>query len=382
MTAKPQLPILLWVACASSAFAQSDLLNLAIGDPARSTRDIRVQLDAITSAATDELIAPQTLIERISDSRIVLVGEEHTGNEFHTVQLRVLELLHAAGAELAVGLEMFPIDRQAALDDWIRGDIDEQTFLDTADWYGTWGYHWGYYREIFLFSRENAIPMIALRQPADEDDRPDPAELPVAPPSDDHRALVQAFFETDSPVHGSLSPEQLDSLVASQSVRDATMASRAMDALRRYPNRTLVVLAGTGHVLYELGIVRHLPQENSSTAVSIIPVEIEDESPVVRASVADYLWGIPESPYPRYPELGVVTMQADDGLRVIYVESDSPAEAAGIETGDVLTEFHGTALERRRDLGEALAPFAWGDAATVSLMREGADQELNVILRR
>ena len=116
--------------------------------------------------------------------------------------------------------------------------------------------------------------------------------------------------------------------------------------------------------------------------MSIVPVEVDDEGSIVRASVADYVWGIPESAYPRYPELGVVTMQADDGLRVIYVESDSPAEVAGIQTEDVLTAFNGAALERRSDLGEALAPFAWGDAATLSLSRDGSAVQLAVPLRR
>ncbi|NIW24460.1 MAG: PDZ domain-containing protein [Gammaproteobacteria bacterium] len=382
MTTKRHFPILVGLACAGTAFAQMDTLNLRIGDAARSEREIIPQLDAILSTATDETLSPQALIEQLSDERLVLIGEEHTGQEFHRVQLRVLELLHAANADLAVGLEMFPIDRQAELDAWILGELDEQAFLDTADWYGTWGYHWGYYRDIFLFSRENAIPMIALRQPADENDRPDATELPVAPPSEDHRTLVQAFFETDSPVHGGLSPEQLDGLVASQSVRDATMASRVISALQAQPGRTLVVLAGTGHVLYDLGIVRHLSRAERDRAASIVPIEIEGEDIVVRASIADYVWGVPAQSYPRYPELGVVTMQADDGLRVIYVESDSPAEAAGVATGDVLTAFNGATLEQRRDLGESLSPLAWGDAATISLVRDGSAQELTVLLRR
>lgn len=382
MLARPHLLIVPWLACCSSAFAQTDILGLAIGDPARRDRDVSVELDSIVATETGASISAQALTEQLEDHRVVLIGEEHTGQEFHTVQLRVLELLHAENVELAVGLEMFPVERQAALDDWIRGDLDEQAFIDTADWYGSWGYNWGYYREIFLFARENAIPMVALRQPEDEDDRPNTAQLPIAPPSDDHRTLVQAFFETDSPVHGGLSPEQLDSLVASQSVRDAAMASHAMAALQDQPDRTLVILAGTGHVLYDLGIARHLSTSDSETAVSIVPVEIEEDETIVRASVADYVWGVPAQTYPRYPELGVVTMQADDGLRVIYVESESPAEAAGVETGDVLTALNGAALERRRDLGEALAPAAWGDAATVTVVRDGAAQQLTVLLRR
>ena len=382
MTARPYFSILLWIICASSAFAQTDVLSLAIGDPARSEREVSVRLDTILNTVTDEIISAQALVEQLSGSRVVLIGEEHTGHEFHSVQLRVLELLHATNVELAVGLEMFPVDRQAALDAWIGGDLDEQAFIDTADWYRVWGYHWGYYREIFLFAREHAIPMIALREPVDEHAGSAAEELPVAPASEDHMALVQAFFETDSPVHGGLSPEQLDALVAAQSARDAAMASQIAAALREYPNRTVVVLAGTGHVLYELGIVRQLPETDRRSAVSILPVEVEDAETFVRASVGDYVWGIPELPYPRFPELGVITMQVDDGLQVIYVESDSPAGEAGVETGDVLTALNGNALTEKRDLGQAVAAAAWGDAAAITLMRDGAAQQLTVLFRR
>ncbi|MDH3421050.1 MAG: ChaN family lipoprotein [Gammaproteobacteria bacterium] len=382
MHAKSISIVSLYLLCLSIANSQEELLNLPIGDPARADRETSVRVDAITDTSRDELILPQTLTAQIRGNRVVLVGEEHTGHEFHAVQLRVLELLHAANVELAVGLEMFPVDRQAALDAWIGGDLDEQAFIDTADWYRVWGYHWGYYREIFLFAREHAIPMIALREPVDEHAGSAAEELPVAPASEDHMALVQAFFETDSPVHGGLSPEQLDALVAAQSARDAAMASQIAAALREYPNRTVVVLAGTGHVLYELGIVRQLPETDRRSAVSILPVEVEDAETFVRASVGDYVWGIPELPYPRFPELGVITMQVDDGLQVIYVESDSPAGEAGVETGDVLTALNGNALTEKRDLGQAVAAAAWGDAAAITLKRDGAAQQLTVLFRR
>jgi len=381
MTARPCLPALLCLLSSTLANAQTDLLDLPIGDPARRNDIVHVPLDTVVATSNGQVISPQTLVSRIDDSRLVLVGEEHTGQEFHTVQLRVLELLHATDVPLMVGLEMFPIDRQAALDAWIAGAFDEQTFLDTADWYRIWGYHWGYYREIFLFAREHAIPMIALRE-LDSQDGTAAEALPVAPPSDDHLALVQAFFETDSPVHGGLSNEQLDRLVAAQSTRDAAMASQVATALRTHPDRTLLVLAGTGHVLYELGIVRQLSENYRSEAVSVIPVAVEDEETSVRASVGDFVWGIPSAPYPRYPELGVITMQADEGLHVIYVEADSPADIGGLETGDVLTAFNGATITEKRDLSERLAHMAWGDELAIRFSREGENREINVAFRR
>jgi uncharacterized iron-regulated protein len=379
MTAKIRPSILVWLACASPAFAQPDLLDLEIGSPDRREREISVQLDTILDTATNDRVSPRSLAEQLGRSRIVLVGEEHTGHEFHAIQLRVLELLHAAGISLTVGLEMIPVDKQAALDAWIAGELDEQSFLETSDWYRVWGYNWGYYRDIFLFARQHGIPMYALR--ANENDA-DSADIVAVPPSNEQRMLMAAFFEADSPVHGGLSPGQLDSLVVAQTKRDAAMAQRVVEAVDTHPERTMVLLAGTGHVLYELGIVAQLPERVRSSAATILPVPAGEESMTARASVADFLWGIPDSDHPRYPDLGVITMQADDGLRVIHVEPESPGGKAGLTVGDVLTRFAGTDLDARRDLSATLATLSWSDEVNMELLREDEHQELVVAFRR
>lgn len=379
MTARPFIPALLWLVCASTALAQTNLLILAIGDPERSEHELSVRLDTILDTTTNEIISPETLVERLDDTHLVFIGEEHTGHEFHAVQLRVLELLHAAGLALTVGLEMIPADKQLALDAWVAGQLDEQSFLETSDWYRIWGYHWGYYREIFLFARRHSIPMFALRAVDEDWGQTVPV---VTPPSDDHRTLMAAFFEADSPVHGGLSPEQLDSLVTAQSARDAAMARHALEARQAHPDRTMVLLAGTGHVLYELGIVTQLPETEATSAMTIISVPVEDDATNVSASVADFVWGIPDAPYPRYPELGVITMETDEGLRIIHVEPESPADSAGLAAGDVLTRFGETSLAQKRDLSESLANVSWGDEVSLGLLRNDEYQELAIAFRR
>lgn len=376
MTAKVHLSMLIWLVCAGSALAQTDLLTLEIGDSTRRTREVDLQLDLIIDTRTNEGVSPRAMAEQLRRSRVVLVGEEHTGHEFHEIQLRVLDLLHAAGVGLTVGLEMIPTDKQGALDGWISGELDEQEFLATSDWYRVWGYNWRYYREIFLFARRHAIPMIALRATEDGSD------VAAVPPTNEQRELMAAFFEADSPVHGGLSPAQLDSLVVAQAKRDAAMAQRVVEALELHPNRNIVVLAGTGHVLYDLGIVAQLPESERRSASTILPVPIEEASSTARASVANYLWGIPDSDYPRYPDLGVITMQADDGLRIIHVEPESPGDRAGLTAGDVLTQLGGTQIEARRDLSASLADLHWGDEVTIRFRRDDEPQDLAVVFRR
>jgi uncharacterized iron-regulated protein len=55
---------------------------------------------------------------------------------------------------------MFRKDQQEALVDWVAGKIDgttfEQIYLDN------WGFHWRLYREIFIYAREQKIPIVGL----------------------------------------------------------------------------------------------------------------------------------------------------------------------------------------------------------------------------
>ena len=153
---------------AAALAAGSSVFDLEIGDAERKGRQVAVVLDGITDTSTGELLTPRELAERLGDTRILFIGEDHTDMDFHRVQARVLEELHRTGREVMVGLEMFPYTRQDILDEWGGGSLTEEEFVESSDWYGNWGYRWDYYRRIFLFARDNGIPMFAVNIPRDQ----------------------------------------------------------------------------------------------------------------------------------------------------------------------------------------------------------------------
>ena len=44
--------------------------------------------------------------------------------------------------------------------------LTEDGFVKEARWYRNWGYHWDYYRDIFLFARANAIRHVRRQRAA------------------------------------------------------------------------------------------------------------------------------------------------------------------------------------------------------------------------
>jgi uncharacterized iron-regulated protein len=379
-----------------------DVLRLPIGDPARRDRVVPVVLDAITDAATGVALTPAELPPRLSGTRLLLVGEEHTVMETHRVQLAVLEELARAGRRLTIALEMFPYTEQKPLDDWSAGRLSEEEFLATARWYKHWGYPWPYYRDIFLFARDRRIPMIAVNAPRDvvsavrkkgfqgltaEEAAHIPSRIDTESP--EHLRLFQASFE-DASFHAGMDEAAWKAMLAAQCTWDATMGFNAVKPLSRDadPKAIVVVLVGAGHVQYGLGIERQVRSQAPIAVASLIPVAVRDEQgkavESVQASYASFVWGVAAEPDPIYPDLGVSTRprEGEPLLEVIHVEKDSPAARAGLKVGDVLVSLDGAPVPDNETLERMMAGKRWGDAAHFVVRRDGAAAPVVVPLRR
>lgn len=384
--------------------AEDRSLHLAIGDPARRGREAPLVLDAVTDTRTGDLLTPTELAARLADARLVLVGESHTEMDFHRAQLRVLQELHRAGRQVLVGLEMFPSTEQRSLGQWREGLLTEEGFVRLSRWYGNWGYNWAYYRDIFLFAREAGLPMFALNAPRETVSavrkkgfqnltEEEAAHLPrrVDTASEDHRTLFRSYFGDEDPLHSGMSPEQWDGMFAAQATWDAAMAHNALRVLREHggPKAVLVVLVGTGHVAYGLGIQRQaVAQGFEGKIATVVPVPVRggDGHPVaaVRASYADFLWGLPPASQPLYPSLGLSTAGGDgeDSPKVLFVSAGSPAAQAGFQPGDVLLTLDGAPLPDRESMNRRLAAKSWGDTAAFTVRRGEKTVELKALFRR
>jgi uncharacterized iron-regulated protein len=104
------------------------------------------------------------MMEEIKDSKVILVGEMHNEKKHHDLQLDVIKVLHEKGIPVAIGLEMFPAESQAQLDYWTNGKMIEPTFKWVYARY--WSEEWSLYRDIFIYARDNHIPMIGINIPA------------------------------------------------------------------------------------------------------------------------------------------------------------------------------------------------------------------------
>ncbi len=393
------IALFFWVLLPTVAIA-AEVTHLAIGDPGRKDKTVPVVLDAATDTRTGELLSPSQLAARLAGVDILLIGESHTDIESHQLQLRIIEQLHRSGRQVLIGLEMFPYSQQEVLDRWTQGDMSGDSFVAEAEWYRYWGYHWNYYRDIFLFARDNHLRMFGINAPralvskvrkegfeslSEEEREYIPERIDTS--SAEHRQMFKAFFDDDDALHAMLTEEAWDGMYRAQCTWDATMGWNALRALRQHGGKTaiMVVMIGSGHVTYGLGAQRQIGLHFDGKVAGLIPVEVDDDDEsTVQASFADFVWGVPEMEFELYPSLGVSLSGSigPEPRKIIRVGEHSPAEVAGLEVGDVLLALGNTVIDASPDLRKAVSFYRWGDVAPLRFSRGDEERTVEVAFRR
>ncbi|MGD2012046.1 MAG: ChaN family lipoprotein, partial [Desulfobacterales bacterium] len=103
------------------------------------------------------------VLPQLKKDRVILVGEHHTNENHHRMQLQAIRMLHEAGVKVAIGMEMFRRDSQPELDLWVAGNLDEKAFEKIYD--ANWSFPWSFYSPILLYAKDNRIPIIGLNVP-------------------------------------------------------------------------------------------------------------------------------------------------------------------------------------------------------------------------
>jgi S1-C subfamily serine protease len=148
----------------------------------------------------------------------------------------------------------------------------------------------------------------------------------------------------------------------------------------------MVVLIGSGHVAYGLGAERQARLWFDGKIASVVPMAVasdKGEKPVVRASYANFIWGVAPEKAPLFPTLGFSTGQKkDNAYPVIAVQPDSIAARAGFKVGDILVSMDGVALTESEITNSLMAEKRWGDSAEFKVKRGDEELTLKAYFRR
>ena len=372
-------------------------LTLQIGNKKLKDKAMEVTPGNIYSAQEGRPIPFSKMIAEMKDCEFVYVGETHDSLPMHEIQARIILALCEQQRGLSIGLEMFPATSQDALNKWSLGILSRDEFIQESRWYVNWNFNFGFYEGIFMLAKDNKIPVYALNAPREIIakirmrgwDGLREEEKKIVPNPDlsheEHRTLIRTIFEdTELPpqMKGKGLEMAFEGLYRAQSAWDEVMALNAVSAQKR-EDKKMVILAGSGHLIYNLGINRRAYERSHMPYKTVICVTVPEgrERVSVSRSLADYVWAIPEEKMPVFPSVGL-RIKKFEGLDNLVIESDpisGVALGADFKKGDVILDVDGKSFSDINELRIYLADFKWNDEVRFHLLRDASEKE--VLLR-
>lgn len=411
----------------TNGFSQSfDSDRLPIGDTNKKYNFCTVKLDKIFNTNTNKESAFDEMINDLKQKRIVMIGESHTNQLHHDVQFEVIKGLVESGKPVVLALEMFNPGQNDALALWSSGKTDPDTFLEQTDFLTTWSHNYRYYKPIFDYCREKQIPIYGtnverkyaskinlggLSSLTDED-------LQILPYIDtanvEHKFLINVMMDG---MDASM-PKQFVNMYAAQCLWDAAMGEGAIEAAKKHPEATIVVLAGSGHVVYNLGIGRIIKDKSDLPFASVVTVDIPNKtnhsgmdkvskdpekdkktttisphsmgmmsmdgtpSRTVIRSYADYLFGKSEVKQEKYPSFGFSLKDTESSEYLIdKIFPQTIAYENGLRKGDLIQFVDGKSFDNLFELKKYLHFKNWDEEITFKIQRDNESKEITFIIK-
>ena len=225
---------------------------------------------------------------------LLLLGEQHDATEHQVLQRATVTQIAEQGALAALVLEMVEQGRHTTA---LPPDASEDRVREALDWRdasnsGAWP--WTVYGPVVMSAVRAGVPVIGGNLPrAQMRTAMADTALDASLPPD----ALQRQRDAIRDGHCGLLPEaQIAPMTRIQLARDRAMAQTAMAALRN--DRTVLLIAGNGHVQKDLGVPRHLPPGQAHRVVLSLAREgvTAARSEPGTGTTADRHWVTPPRP--------------------------------------------------------------------------------------
>ena len=199
-------------------------------------------------------------LQRWSDAPLVLLGEQHDAAAHQAWQQATVQLLATQERLAALVIEMAPRTGSTAS---LARDASEDAVQQALQWQDA-AWPWPRYRGVVMAAVRAGVPVLGGNLPrADMKQAMRNQNLDTHLPPEAWQRQLDAIREG----HCGLLPDtQLPPMARIQLARDASMAEVAKAAIR--PGKTVVLVAGRGHVLRGVGIPTWLP-ESAAAKVAV-----------------------------------------------------------------------------------------------------------------
>lgn len=405
------------LSCAAAAATELDLLPL--GDVEVAYRLGSADSGSFYDTANGNSVEIDELVTRFAEADIVLLGEEHTSMDQKLLHAEIIAGMAVVGKPIVLAMEFFQRSDNAVLDRWARGEIDDRELLEATAWYDRGGYRWEYYQPVMNVARAHGMTIVGVNVSRDipravnrgglaglsEEERQEVGEV-TTEGSPQHRYLISRYFGDTVAM---LPPGWFENMYAAQCLWDVVMARSILAEVDE--GATVVLVVGSGHIAYDLGIPRRLDDERDAAGLPRLKIATfcpatapapdpdgepsghpmgggkdADESPDPPAqfsrSLADFVGVFPDrGGLETFPTLGLrVKAGEDDQAVVSMIWPETLAEEVGFASGDRIIDLNGIIPTNLGDLRFLLAEIEWGQRLGIMVQRGDETIEVAALL--
>ncbi|WP_319550065.1 ChaN family lipoprotein [Desulfogranum marinum] len=322
------------------------------------------------------------ILTNIKDSKVIYVGETHTDYGAHLLQLQIIQGLFQLNPNLVIGMEMFPTSSQQALDDYIDGTIQsESEFIKQSQYFKVWGYDYRLYRDIIGFAKAKKIPLIGLNLDKQitrtlyrtgttdalsvEQRASVPEDRDLILPGYEQR--LTSVFKMHQTPHSS---GGFPGFLQAQALWDETMATSIINILQQFPEKQIIVLAGTGHVHKINGIPPRVQRRMNNIAQKIIVPAGRLSSDAGMPAPADILMDTASVELAAVGKIGVILEEEENGqVRIRQISPHGLAGKAGLMPQDIIKQINNNPVASVADIKISLLDTKAGDTVSAQIIR-------------
>jgi uncharacterized iron-regulated protein len=223
---------------------------------------------------------------------VLLLGEQHDAPDHQQLQRQTVQWLADQGRLAAVAMEMAERGHSTA---GLAPSASESTVRAALAWDNA-GWPWKTYGPVVMTAVRAGVPVLGANLPmrhlrgAMADASLDARLPPLA---------LQTQRQRIREGHCDALPEaQIGPMTRVQIARDRAMADTVVSALQ--PGKTVLMIAGNGHVERSLGVPLHLPGKLVAKVVTARAASANFSASPSEAGAADLIWTTPPRPLPDY----------------------------------------------------------------------------------
>ena len=315
------------------------------------------------------------LIPKLLSKQLISVGETHTNYGHHLNQLEIIRRIHAEFPGIAIGMEMFQQPYQSQLDAFIRGELNERQLIEESGWYKRWGYDYRLYRPVLDFAQENHIPVVALNISTEIKERV--SEVGLKGLSEEERQQIPTQIDRSDQAyeqrlremfdqHPQLNKKDFDRFVDVQLLWDESMASQAAAWLQAHPGKKMILLAGSGHLIFGSGIPSRVTRRTPVESAIVLPADGLEMS----REIADFVIYPPKATLPKAGLMGLYLEDVDNGVKISGLGGNSSAAKAGVKQDDVIQMLNGKKVATLSDIKIELLDKPPGEEVSLGVSRK------------